>query len=335
MKTYIYLFIIYIITITYKYLLIYSHKKKVNNFTFEYKKPPFPIDVVYTWAGEKENTTIRQESFDELKYSLRSIKMFLPWVNNIYIFTNSPKTFPSWAKSDEELKKNNIIIVEHDEVFKNDHDITNSNLIETYIPFLPNLAEHYIYMNDDFFILRKLNYDDFFTSDGKAIVLKPRENTNMIKNGKETDLTFKLPQMSGFYKHIPISMIKSQVIDYQKEYSDYIQFVRNIKHRELLGCDICNKHNLKCPCQQQHYPPQIFMYDNGYAEYKTLILNDYLYFDMSVSSYFNFIYELITVKNTKYLCLNNAIKPVSKKYTINKFIKFAESYFFIKQDYEK
>ncbi|MGP9490692.1 Stealth CR1 domain-containing protein, partial [Glutamicibacter sp. AOP5-A2-7] len=68
-----------------------------------------PIDVVYTWVdaddpswqsayrrallqekGELESSAAdlgRFVSHDELRYSLRSLEMNLPWVNNIYLVT--------------------------------------------------------------------------------------------------------------------------------------------------------------------------------------------------------------------------------------------------------
>ena len=62
--------------------------KKLNNKSRKRKhisEPPFPIDVVYTWKGEKKSNNIRLGYNHELKYSLRSVDMYAPWVNKIYI----------------------------------------------------------------------------------------------------------------------------------------------------------------------------------------------------------------------------------------------------------
>ena len=332
------IFTLYFINTNTTYLNEHLQKYKKN---IKLKTPYFPIDIVYTWAGEKNTTNIRQSNFNELKYSLRSVKMFLPWVNNIYILMNPPKKVPSWMKEgqvfDNKIVIDNIIIIDHNDVFKNDQDITNSNLIETYVPHIKGLSEHFIYFNDDFFILKPLEYTEFFTEDGKPLLLKPKmKNNNMVMVNKKTDLQFKLPEFSGFFKHIPITMKKSAVLKYQNEYSDYIDFVRSVKKREKLGCSVCIEHNLRCPCQQQHYPIHMYMYKNNIGVYSNFTQNDLLYFDMSKSTYFPRIYKKIFEdNNAKFLCLNNATKPLNKTFSVKLFNNFGDKYWYKKQLYEK
>jgi hypothetical protein len=290
----------------------------------------FPIDVVYTWAGENNNeTNIRISNFNEIKYSLRSIKMFMPWVNHIYILMNNPKKYPSWMK-----ESNYITILDHSELF-DDKNITNSNLIETYLCYIPNLSEHFIYLNDDVFITKHLNYTEFFTEDGKAIVSKTKYR-NMKKFYYKKKIYFKLPKMSGFYPHIPINIIKSQMILYHKKYPDYINFVRNIKHRVTLGCHCCKKNNLYCPCQQQHYPLSHFMLQNNKAVEHNYF-ETYLYWTMGKfkirKNFFKYIDESI-----KYLCINNPkidfINSKNKLKVFNNFNSVMSNFYYIKPDYE-
>jgi hypothetical protein len=279
-----------------------------NNKNIDYIEPPFPIDVVYTWAGEKnDDLNVRLTNYNELKYSLRSIKMFIPWINHIYILMNPPKKYPSWMK-----KCDYITLIEHNELFDNkNNDITNSNLIETYLPYIKNLSEYFIYFNDDFFIVKKLNYTDFFTSDGKAIVPRtnyssmrhnnPISTNNNNNNQKEENNKFKVPEFGGWYKHIPIVMIKSQVISYHKEYKDYIDKIRTVKKRIDLGCNFCSEYKLKCPCQQQHYPIAKYMLNNNMA-LESAEKND-AYF---IISNFKNENKFKTINaNAKFLCVNN------------------------------
>ena len=82
--------------------LLYNKNRYSEGFTNE--KPPFSIDIVYTWAGEKKDSTDkRQADHNELKYSLRSVNMHMPWVNHIYIFMNSPKKMPSWMRENKKI----------------------------------------------------------------------------------------------------------------------------------------------------------------------------------------------------------------------------------------
>jgi len=56
-------------------------KTKNNRITRKRKNTtPFPIDVVYTWKGENKSNNIRYGYNNEIKYSLRSIEAYAPWV---------------------------------------------------------------------------------------------------------------------------------------------------------------------------------------------------------------------------------------------------------------
>ena len=90
------LFIVLTIILIIVYLL-------VRNPIYEYlpfnliKKPSFPIDVVYTWAGENKELNVRTAYNYELKYSIISILKYLPWVNHIYVLMNP--FFKTWCKT--------------------------------------------------------------------------------------------------------------------------------------------------------------------------------------------------------------------------------------------
>lgn len=76
------------------------------------KNKSLKVDLVYTWMDgydekwlNKKNYWLdqveesslcdvskkRYESNDELKYSLRSVEAFVPWVNHIFIVVNNQK----------------------------------------------------------------------------------------------------------------------------------------------------------------------------------------------------------------------------------------------------
>ena len=101
-------------------------------------KHNFPVDIVYTWVNgsdnnwtSKKNHTLKKynsihksnevsgkERFkdnDELKFSLRSINKFCPWVRKIFIVTDDQK--PSWLNSN----KSNLEIIDHKDIFEKDN----------------------------------------------------------------------------------------------------------------------------------------------------------------------------------------------------------------------
>lgn len=149
---------------------------------------PFPIDVVYTWvdsddpefneqrlryqndhssqtlSSKPESTDIaRFQSRDELKYSVRSVFQYAPWVNHIYIVTNGQ--IPKWLDTDHAR----ITVVPHSEIIDEAFLPTfNSHVIESFLYKIPNLSEHYLYFNDDVMLTRNMSPSYFFTSSGLA-----------------------------------------------------------------------------------------------------------------------------------------------------------------------
>ena len=140
----------------------------------------FDVDIVYTYVdsrypgwindwrrvfGNKDVDLRRYASHDELKYSLRSINQYLPWVRNIYIVSNCQP--PQWLNT----KGDRIFWVMHDSIMDPEFLPTfNSHAIESCIHKIPNLAEHFIYFNDDVFVNRIKHKADFFLYSGMSIM---------------------------------------------------------------------------------------------------------------------------------------------------------------------
>ncbi|MBQ9259937.1 MAG: Stealth CR1 domain-containing protein [Neisseriaceae bacterium] len=160
----------------------------------------FPIDIVYTWVdgsnetflrqhafykGEKEDITTdmaRFESHDELKYSIRSVLKYAPWVNHIYIVTNNGE-IPKWL--DVSFEK--ITVISHKEIIDEKYLPTfNSHVIEANLWKIPNLTEHYIYFNDDVLLTRPVSESLFFTSGGLAkLFITNAKLSNCAINSKD------------------------------------------------------------------------------------------------------------------------------------------------------
>lgn len=300
--------------------------------------PPFPIDVVYTWSGEKVTHNIRTNFNYELKYSLRSLYMFAPWVNHIFILMNPPKKTPSWLK-----ETSKITVVDHLDTFPSTHYLptTNSNSIETTLCNIPGLSEHFIYFNDDIFLGRKALYTDFFTRDGKARVDHGTilSKSPFINNKNSKRLTIQFPPNNALmYKHIPIPKIKSICHEFNAKYDDYIQWIRTVKKRKEKGFNMCEKNNLRAPCQQTHYPVAKYMYLKNKAvlsndEYRMYYLNN----NMTVDDGVNLTESLNNVKRLRplFFCINDTETNHVKRKTILKIMQsFFNEYYPIKPDFE-
>lgn len=150
-----------------------------------------PVDVVYTWVNHKDPDWVRlfQEhklaadgrdltdiddhvsddakalsrfhSIDELRFSLRSVAKNLPWIRKIHIFTNC--AVPDWLKEQHPR----IAWVHHSQVIPENYLPTfSSHVIESFLHRIPDLADQFIYLNDDVFIAKPLDKDFFFDPSG-------------------------------------------------------------------------------------------------------------------------------------------------------------------------
>lgn len=146
---------------------------------------PMEIDLVYTWVNgndpewrSKRNLIIgktednsavncdgRYADNDELRYSLRSIEKYAPWIRKIFIVTDNQ--VPEWLNTDNPK----VEIVDHKEILPSECLPTfNSVVIEHALFNIPGLAEKFLYANDDMFINRPVKPSDFFEKDGKPII---------------------------------------------------------------------------------------------------------------------------------------------------------------------
>ena len=172
-------------------------------FTFQHASHPLKsspessipqIDLVYTWVNgsdeewRKSKEEWRSKMFplhhvrsissdarfvehDELKFSLRSAYINLPWIHHIYIVTNGQ--VPSWLNTSHPK----ITIVPHAQIMpKTSLPTFNSEAIELTLHNIKPLSELFIYANDDFFFPASLPPSYFFTDTGKAIIRVGQDN---------------------------------------------------------------------------------------------------------------------------------------------------------------
>ncbi|MFJ9365707.1 stealth conserved region 3 domain-containing protein [Nocardia sp. NPDC101769] len=164
----------------------------------------FPIDIVFSWVdgndpalaarraaaavgvslGEGDAAPARTRQIDELRFALRSVHEYAPWVHRIFIATDS--TPPNWLADDPK-----VTIVRAAEHFSDPNSLPtfNSHAIETQLQHIPGLSEHFIYANDDMFFGRPVAPEMFFTSGGISRFI---ESDLRIGTGPNTE------QRSGF-----------------------------------------------------------------------------------------------------------------------------------------
>lgn len=164
----------------------------------------FDIDMVFSWVdgssaefqrarakrmqsyvvGDGDDSDARFRQINELKYALRSVYMFAPWVRRIFIVTDSPR--PEWLAEHPA-----VTIVRSEDHFADLSVLPthNSHAVEAQLHHIKGLAEHFLYSNDDMFIGRPIKPEVFFSPGG---ITKFVEASTRIGLG-ESD-----PSRSGF-----------------------------------------------------------------------------------------------------------------------------------------
>jgi hypothetical protein len=92
-----------------------------------------------------------------LKYLFRSLEKYLPWINKVHMIVMCDSQVPNW------INREKVHIIYHSDFIPKKYLPTfNSNMIDSFIPFLPLVEEKFIYGNDDLIPCRFLPKNYFF-----------------------------------------------------------------------------------------------------------------------------------------------------------------------------
>lgn len=152
-----------------------------------------PVDVIISWVdgndpahklkiepylGSRSRKSediagpTRYGSVGEIYFCIASIYRFAPFVRKIFIITdNQNPNLDTFILNNFPESKIQIEIIDHSIIFKgyeNALPVFNSRAIETCTFRIPDLSENYVYLNDDFFLVRPVKYEDWFR--GEKIV---------------------------------------------------------------------------------------------------------------------------------------------------------------------
>ena len=106
---------------------------------------------------EDDDRNIRFRDWETLKYWFRGVEKNAPWVNQIHFITWGH--LPEWLN----VTHPKLHIVNHKDYIPAQYLPTfSSHVIELNTHRIPRLSEHFVYFNDDIFILKPLSDSDFF-----------------------------------------------------------------------------------------------------------------------------------------------------------------------------
>lgn len=130
------------------------------------------IDLVIAWvdgadpdwlrekarfASDGDDSPARYRELGLLPYWFRSIEAFAPWARRIF--------FVTWGHVPPFLRRNHpkLTVVRHEEFIPKKYLPTfNSHTIELNLHRIPGISRHFVYFNDDMFLLRPTEETDFF-----------------------------------------------------------------------------------------------------------------------------------------------------------------------------
>jgi hypothetical protein len=112
--------------------------------------------------------TRRFSDNDEIRFCLRSIRNYAPWVRTIWLVTDDQ--VPA-AIDRQRAEQDNIRVVDHREIFRGHEELLptfNSLSIETMLWRIEGLADRFLYFNDDMMFVGPVEPTDFFSSQGRV-----------------------------------------------------------------------------------------------------------------------------------------------------------------------
>lgn len=285
-----------------------------------------PVDVVYTWVdgsdphwqvakrtalgergmapgGSEATDDARFRSHDELRYSLRSLEMYAPWVRRIHIVTAGQR--PEWLNTDHPK----IRLVSHEEIFADPSvlPVFNSHAIESQLHRVPGLAERYVYFNDDVMLGRPVGKDLFFHGNGLAkfflstakVGLGPRREQDpafvqAAKNNRALLQDARGRTVTNLFQHAPHPQLRRVVEEMEREHPEIFARVAASKFRDPGDLSIASSlhHN--------------YAYSLGRAVPGRL---EYLYLDLGHPGAARRLEKLLRARAFDVFCLNDTPAP--------------------------
>jgi hypothetical protein len=310
----------------------------------------FDIDMVFSWVdgsstdfqkaralrmenyvvGSGDDSDARFRQIDELKYALRSVYMFAPWVRRIFIATDSPA--PEWL-----VDHPRVTIMNSEDFFPDTSALPthNSHAVESQLHHIPGIAEHFIYSNDDMFFGRPVGPELFFSPGGI---------TKFVEAATRIGLGDNDPSRSGFenaarvnrallrerfgkvttrhLEHTPAPLRKSVMFELEAEFPE--DFKRTMASRFRSATDISVTNSL------YHY----YALATGRAVEQTQVRS--LYVETTLKLALRQMNKLLKRRDQDMFCLNDGSFPeISDEVRTAAVTDFLERYFPIVAPWER
>lgn len=194
------------------------------------------VDIVIPACMESDRLIItdssaminRDRDNGELKYTLRGIAKNAPWVRRIFILVNGNHKLKDWVPQPEKTS-----MVNRCALFPNTADCPsrNSFAVMSVVHRIPNLAEHFIYVEDDMLLMQPTTVQNFYegglpryssSSYGETELYHKVANTGLT----EKEVPKKIANTPGVV-HVWVPLTKTIASQIEKEYPKWYEFVRS------------------------------------------------------------------------------------------------------------
>lgn len=221
---------------------------------------PQQVDIVFTWVDDKDPTWQAKRSkynedivtrdavdgarfanHDELLYALRGVFRYFDGIGQVFLVTDkqTPWFWDEFA--------DRVTIIDHEQIMPADvlRPTFNSHVIESCLHKIPNLADQYLYFNDDVILTNTTGVSDFFDDVGRAKVFY--SDKTFIPEGTRTSQMLAADtaaintrdlfqsqfsrQITRKFKHCPIAIHRTVMEDLEVLFAQHFADLRQNRFR--------------------------------------------------------------------------------------------------------
>ena len=281
-------------------------EKGINQNIYEKKINNERIDVIikYIDLSDKElNRTgiiqiYKDESCEELKYSIRSILQNIPWVRKIFILMPNKKV--KFLKNEINEK---IIYIKDKDILGFDSANSPAFSFNLFKMEKFGISQNFIYMDDDYFIGQKLTKKDFFYFDEKYRDIHPYIISNKL---------YTINKNNFFNKYYKLLKKKDNIHPHSKD-----GFNLEVLCTQKFFIDYYNTSLISCKNTHNAFPENIEDLKNIFG-----LSQNYKYYKEMINSKERFILSFYHQMFTNLYQLNVNYRKV--KYMFYKYISIEE-----------
>ncbi|MDE5762961.1 MAG: hypothetical protein K2H68_05585, partial [Bacteroidales bacterium] len=151
---------------------------KAKRYSYSHKGKEFQYEDVAS--------DVRYADDGEIYYCVASILKFAPWVRTIHVLTdNQHPPLLEFADKYFPDRKTEIKFVDHRDACAGGYEqylpVFNSSSVETMVWRIPGLSEHYVYFNDDVFLINPVTPETFFENGKIVAYVRPYNYKKVVR----------------------------------------------------------------------------------------------------------------------------------------------------------